>query len=201
MNERAQASPAFGGFLILPLKYDPARLDRARLEALGTPAPVTTADVNENVKSMFDPDSPASVGWGRVLPRQALCASLGVGCTGALKVHAGGREFDFSLEESRLYVFNTRVAFFCLALTFSNMETLAAICNPGWASSTAAWRAAPARKALFMALLEKTPMWKREWCSLRTSKAWKSWHRVRVAKAMVLAVAPPPPGRTCSPSR
>ena len=100
---------------------------------------MTTADVNENVKSMFDPDSPASVGWGRVLPRQALCASLGVGCTGALKVHAGGREFDFSLEESRLYVFNTRVAFFCLALTFSNMETLAAICNPGWASSTAAF--------------------------------------------------------------
>ena len=139
MNERAQAAPAFGGFLILPLKYDPARLDRARLEALGTPAPVTTADVNENVKSMFDPDSPASVGWGRVLPRQALCASLGGGCTGALKVHAGGREFDFSLEESRLYVFNTRVAFFCLALTFSNMETLAAICNPGWASSTAAF--------------------------------------------------------------
>lgn len=137
MNETTQAAPAFGGFLILPLKYDPARLDRARLEALGTPAPVTTADVNENVKSMFDPDSPASVGWGRVLPRQALCASLGVGCTGALKVHAGGREFDFSLEESRLYVFNTRVAFFCLALTFSNMETLAAICNPGWASSTA----------------------------------------------------------------
>ncbi len=139
MNETTQAAPAFGGFLILPLKYDPARLDRARLEALGTPAPVTTADVNENVKSMFDPDSPASVGWGRVLPRQALCASLGVGCTGALKVHAGGREFDFSLEESRLYVFNTRVAFFCLALTFSNMETLAAICNPGWASSTAAF--------------------------------------------------------------
>ncbi|HIZ33584.1 MAG TPA: DNA primase, partial [Candidatus Bacteroides merdigallinarum] len=29
------------------------------------------------------------------------------------------------------------VAFLCLALTFSNMETLAAICNPGWASSSA----------------------------------------------------------------
>lgn len=136
MNETTQAVPAFGSFLILPLKYDPDRLDRARLGALGAPAPVTTADVNENIKSMFDPDSPASVGWGRVLPRQALCASLG-GCTGALKVHAGGREFDFLLEESRLYVFNTRVAFLCLALTFSNMETLAAICNPGWASSIA----------------------------------------------------------------
>ena len=36
----------FGGFLILPLKYDPDRLGRARLEALGEPAPVTTADVN-----------------------------------------------------------------------------------------------------------------------------------------------------------
>lgn len=137
MNNGERTAPAFGGFLILPLKYDPDRLDRARLEALGTPAPVTTADVNENVKTMFDPASPASVGWGRVLPRQALCASLGGGCTGALRVRAGGREFDFSLEESRLYVFNTRVAFLCLSLTFSSMETLAAICNPGWASSSA----------------------------------------------------------------
>ena len=30
-------------------------------------------------------------------------------------------------------------------------------------------------------------MWNRDSVSLRTSKAWKSWHRVRVAKAMVLA--------------
>ena len=139
MNDAKQASPAFGGFLILPLKYDPDRLGRARLEALGEPAPVTTADVNENIKAMFDPASPASVGWGRVLPRQALWASLGGGRAGALKVRSGGREFDFSLEEARLYVFNTRVAFLCLALTFPSMETLAAICNPGWASSSAAF--------------------------------------------------------------
>ena len=136
MNEKEQVAPAFGAFLILPLKHDPARLDRARLEGLGPAAPVTTADVNENVKAMFDPASPASVGWGRFVSRQALCAPLG-GCDGALRVHAGGRSFDFWLEESRLYVFNTRVAFLCLALTFSNMETLAAICNPGWASSSA----------------------------------------------------------------
>lgn len=137
MNKTTRAASVFGGFLILPLKYDPHRLDRARLEALGAPAPVTTADVNENIKAMFDPDSPASVGWGRVLSRQTLCASLGGGCTGALNVRTGGREFGFSLEESLLYVFNTRVAFLCLSLAFSNMETLAAICNPGWASSTA----------------------------------------------------------------
>ena len=71
----------------------------------------------------------------------------------------------------------------------------------GGRHSTASCMAAPARKARFMALLEHTPIWNRDWRSLRTSKAWKSWHRVRVAKAMVLAAAPPPEGRTCSPSR
>ena len=131
------APPAFGAFLILPLKYDPDRLDRARLQTLGLAAPVTTADLNENVKAMLDPASPASVGWGRILPLEILCAPLGGTPTGALRVRAGEREFDFYLERSRLYIFNTRVAFLCLGLTFSSMETLAAVCNPGWASSDA----------------------------------------------------------------
>ena len=103
MNDAKQASPAFGGFLILPLKYDPDRLGRARLEALGEPAPVTTADVNENIKAMFDPASPASVGWGRVLPRQALWASLGGGRAGALKVgFSVGKKLGCAVRRNRV---------------------------------------------------------------------------------------------------
>ena len=52
----------------------------------------------------------------------------------------------------------------------------------------------PTRKARFMAGLDSTPWENRDRSSLRTLKAWKSWHRVRVAKAMVLAVAPSIPG-------
>lgn len=131
--------PSFGAFLILPLKYDPDRLDRARLKALGLPAAVTTTDLNKNIKSMLDLVSPASVGWNRILPLDVLCAPLGGAPTGALRVRTGEREFDFFLERSRLYVFNTRVAFLCLGLSFFNMETLAAVCDSGWASSSAAF--------------------------------------------------------------
>ena len=106
MNEKEQAAPAFGAFLILPLKHDPARLDRARLEGLGPAAPATPADVNENVKATFHPASPASVGWGRFVSRQVLCAPLG-GCDGALRVHAGGRGLAFWLVGSPLSLFTT----------------------------------------------------------------------------------------------
>ena len=131
--------PSFGAFLILPLKYDPDRLDRARLKALGLPAAVTTTDLNKNIKSMLDLVSPASVGWNRILPLDVLCAPLGGAPTGALRVRTGEREFDFFLERSRLYVFNTRVAFLCLGLSFFNMETLAAVCDSGWAGSSASF--------------------------------------------------------------
>ena len=59
----------------------------------------------------------------------------------------------------------------------------------GGMSSTDNCRAMPTKNALFMAGLEVRPMRAMDWRSLRTSKAWKSWQKVRVAKAMVLAVA------------
>ena len=64
----------------------------------------------------------------------------------------------------------------------------------GGISSTDSCMAIPARKARFMAGLDRTPWANRERSSLRTLKAWNSWQRVRVAKAMVLATAPSIPG-------
>ncbi len=71
----------------------------------------------------------------------------------------------------------------------ASMETTEKTRCKGGMHSTESCMAIPMTNARFMALLVKIPMWSREWCSLRTSKAWNSWHMVRVAKAMVLAVA------------
>ena len=61
----------------------------------------------------------------------------------------------------------------------------------------------PTRNALFIAGLDSRPRRAMDWVSLRTSKAWNSWQKVRVAKAMVLAVASARDGslRTYSPSQ
>ena len=46
-------------------------------------------------------------------------------------------EFTFDLSDSWLYIFRTQVAFLCLNLSFEKIETLQAICNPGWAYNPA----------------------------------------------------------------
>ena len=133
----------YGCFLIVPLKYDPDSLDRARLERLAQAVPMTTMDVNENVKAMFSPRSPAAVGTGYLLPLEVLTGPLGPGAEREgrreLAVSRGEACDAFTLGSSLLYVFHTRVAFLCLDLAFARMETLKAICNPGWARNDAAF--------------------------------------------------------------
>ena len=67
----------YGCFLILPLKYDPDTFQPARLAQMGRRLPVTTMDLNENVKAMLAGSDAASVGEGWLLPAQALTAPLG----------------------------------------------------------------------------------------------------------------------------
>lgn len=133
--------PAYGCFLIIPLKYDLDTLDRAILEQMGRPVPVSTMDLNENIKSMLKPSGQASVGTGYVIPAGALTAPLAVS-TGETAgrdflVALGDRSYPFILNDSWLYMFHTRVAFLCLSLSFFQMETLKTICNPGWAYNPA----------------------------------------------------------------
>lgn len=144
MSNQPQASPAgYGCFLILPLKYDPDTFQPARLAQMGRRLPVTTMDLNENVKAMLAGSDAASVGEGWLLPAQALTTPLGArpgpGLGQLCQVRSPDGCFPFELGDSWLYVFHTRVAFLCLNLSFARMEALKAICNPGWAHNDAAF--------------------------------------------------------------
>lgn len=143
MEQLPARQPAYGCFLILPLKFDPDTFHRAQLEKVGRRLPVTTMDVNENIKAMLDPSGKSAIGAGYAVSLPALAAPLGAqaGPQGQLplRVLAGQEEFPFSLGDSWLYVFHTRVAFLCLNFTLPRPEALQAICNPGWAHNDAAF--------------------------------------------------------------
>ena len=77
MNQTQNKEAAYGCFLIVPLKYDPDSLDRIRLGQIGSCVPMTTMDLNENIKAMFAPSDEATVGRGYTIPSRALAAPLG----------------------------------------------------------------------------------------------------------------------------
>ena len=100
---------------------------------------MTTMDLGENVKAMLEPGTGASVGRVWRIPLARLAAPLGAGAAEALDclVSGPGGEQPFSLGDGWLYLFDTRTAFLCLSLSFPRMESLAAVCNPGWAENPA----------------------------------------------------------------
>ena len=57
-----QQDTRYGCFLTIPLKYDPDSFNQARLEEVGNYRPLTTMDLNENIKAMFDSSNEAAVG-------------------------------------------------------------------------------------------------------------------------------------------
>ena len=136
MDQTSKAA-AYGCFLLVPLKFDPESLNLERLEQAGSPVPMTTMDLNENVKAMLDPSSTEAAGRGYAIPLPALAASLGPQAGGAFQVSDGTGTFSFALGDSWVYLFRTRVAFLCLNLSFPRVEALKAICNPGWAHNAA----------------------------------------------------------------
>lgn len=140
-NDKQKITAQYGCFLTIPLKYDPDALDRERLEKTGDYRPLSTMDLNENIKAMLDRSNEAAVGACYAVGRSPLVSGL---CGGAASMHprsfrvaAQGSAYDFDLAASYLYVFHTQVAFLCLSLSFAQMEALQAICNPGSAHSTA----------------------------------------------------------------
>jgi len=130
----------FGSYLVLPLKFD-AEDPRLKLpERECTPFRLNTADLNENVKRMLNEKGHQSIGSAYRIPKEQLEEAL---CAGAspshFKVSNEGVGHSFELLDSYLYIFHTQVAFLCLAISFSAMETLHFICNPGFAQSTASF--------------------------------------------------------------
>ena len=128
---------------MIPLQYDPAALDKDYLEKTVSYQPLTTMDLNENIKAMMDRSDESAIGACYRISRDVLTAPLSRAQTPAVPQHflvSGGQGTEsFQLSESYLYLFHTQVAFLCLSLDFLRMEALLAICNPGSAENPASF--------------------------------------------------------------
>lgn len=140
-DQMKNGAAAYGCFLIIPLKYERDSFKQIQLEKIGRSVPVTTMDLNENIKAMLSPGDETAAGTGYIISRDALTAQMISGedrdAVKDFRVVDKSGEFTFELSDSWLYVFRTRVAFLCLNLSFNKIETLQAICNPGWAYNPA----------------------------------------------------------------
>ena len=67
----------YGAFLVIPLKYDSDTFSLQKLREMGRPFPVTTMDLNENIKAMFQEGNPVAVGSGYAIDQTRLTAFLG----------------------------------------------------------------------------------------------------------------------------
>lgn len=61
-NDKQRITVQYGCFLATPLKYDPDSLDRERLGKTGDYRPLSTMDLNENIKAMLDRSNEAAAG-------------------------------------------------------------------------------------------------------------------------------------------
>ena len=89
----------YGGFLIVPLKYDDGGLNTDVLENVGRPIAPTTMDLNENVKAMLNHTGSASVGRGYICPAGRLFSVLGENIT-YFTVADEKVSYDFLLNDS-----------------------------------------------------------------------------------------------------
>lgn len=139
LRDNQKTSAQYGCFLVIPLKYDPVSLVRERLEEIGEYQPLTTMDLNENIKAMLNRSNDAAVGACYTIGRTPLLAPL---CNTtddpiqAFCISTGENSYSFDISTSYMYIFQTQVAFLCLSLSFTHMEALQAICNPGSAHSS-----------------------------------------------------------------
>lgn len=123
----------YGAYLILPLKYEEEDLNIQKLEELCPRIAVDTMDLNENVKVMFNGSGDMQIGSVHMLSAEELSRRLG---SNNCRVSSEGTSSSFSFMTSYIYLFHTRVAFLCLGVALESMDTLQAICNPGFTEKT-----------------------------------------------------------------
>lgn len=70
-----QKPTKFGSYIIIPLKYDHESFQEAKLKEKLQVVPVTTMDLNENVKEIFDRSAHA-VGTCYGVSRSILCEAF-----------------------------------------------------------------------------------------------------------------------------
>ena len=128
----------FGAYLIIPLKYS-QQIDMPVVSGDGVERyPITTMDINENIKQMFNGEKGNSVGVVYKISAGRMLAALDNAkdykhCL----VSEDEESFCFNILDSYLYIFNTKVAFLCIGISFDDMKALKKICNPGYAVNPA----------------------------------------------------------------
>lgn len=128
----------YGAYLIVPFKYtDHILKPYAETEGLKL-CKLQTMDINESVKNMFDGEQDRSIAAVYKIEKDTLVSRL---CNNSSYGHCEVVEqaqcHSFRILDSYLYVFNTKLAFLCLGLSFSKMDALRTICNPGYAVNPA----------------------------------------------------------------
>lgn len=131
----------YGTYLIIPLKYDEEQAEHEKIREYYAPFSVDTMDLNETVKRMFAGTTEACICTPYRVTRDSILSAFQYeqnyrGC----EVHKDDLSYVFDFLDSYLYVFHTRVAFFCLGLSFAEMEALECICNPGYAQNEAVFQ-------------------------------------------------------------
>ena len=129
----------YGSFLVIPLKYSATGTTQGKRWEQYQRISLTTMDINENVKNMFNTDTVSSIGSVYRIPEKRILQALSEGTEAihSLQVKDDqGDIYHFSTEDSVLYVFHTGVAFLCLRMVFDQIQALNAICCPGYAKST-----------------------------------------------------------------
>lgn len=143
MPDLTQNEQLHGSFLTVPLKYDSESLNQTYLEEIGTYRPITTMDLNENIKKMLDKSNDAAVGLCfDISPDHILPFVSGADDSHlpqSFLVSDDGNTYTFELSSSYIYVFHTQVAFLCLSISYEKMEALKAVCNPGSAYNPASF--------------------------------------------------------------
>ena len=128
----------FGAYLIVPFKYSHL-LDMPVIDGEGIERyPITTMDINENIKQMFHDNCGYTVGTVyKIAPKMMLSPLIRSLDYHHFTVSEGGQSGHFNILDSYLYIFNTKIAFLCVGISFEEMSVLERICNPGYAINPA----------------------------------------------------------------
>ena len=123
----------FGSYLVIPLKFDG---DWQTIGAGLPHQPMTTMDLNENIKVMLGGEGGAAVGRCCRVAAEVVRRAVTGDSAGQLAV-CGEEAYSFDVADSFLYIFRTQVAFLCLGVTYDRIEALNALFTPGYAGGAA----------------------------------------------------------------
>lgn len=136
------AQAKVGTFFVIPLKYESGALQKEKIRTVGKPWAVTTMDLSEPVKALFQEDGTAAIGNCYEIDAPTLQEALfgraaDIAGFSVSEKDGDGEALPFTFHSAYLYLFHTQVAFLCLGLCYEDMRVLKWVCNLGFAESCA----------------------------------------------------------------